>query len=270
MIYSRRMEKASVSIPHELINTVVNHSSENMSELPDNSVALMVTSPPYNVGKDYDKDLSLESHLDLLRHVLRETYRVLESGGRVAFNVANLYRKPYIPLNSYVSQIASEIGYLMRGEIIWIKANGSRSSSAWGSWMSASNPTLRDLHEYVLVFSKDRLDKQRKGESTISRDEFMTATTSTWAIRPESAKRVGHPAPFPVKLVQRLINLYTFEGEVVLDPFMGSGSTAVAAVKTGRLFVGYEVSEDYIELCYRRVADTERIGVPDGRISGRS
>ncbi len=226
-----------------------------MKELPDNSVAFMVTSPPYNVGKDYDEDLSLEDYLEFLGKVLRETYRVLAPGGRVAFNVANLGRKPYIPLNSYVSRIASEIGYLMRGEIIWIKAKGAGGSCAWGSWMSAGNPTLRDLHEYILIFSKDRFDKPAKGKSTISRDEFMMATTSIWTIPSESAKRVGHPAPFPVALVERLINLYTFEGEVVLDPFMGSGSTALAAVKTGRHFVGYEVSGDYIALSYKRITE---------------
>lgn len=253
-------EQASEEMQPELINTVINHSSETMSELPDNSVSLMVTSPPYNVGKEYDADLSLEEYLGFLKKVLTETFRALAPGGRVAFNVANLGRKPYIPLNSHISVIASEIGYLMRGEIIWIKAKGAGGSCAWGSWMSAGNPTLRDLHEYILVFSKDRFDKPRKGKSTISRDEFMMATTSVWTIPPESAKRVGHPAPFPVALVERLINLYTFEGDVVLDPFMGSGSTAVAAVKTGRLFVGYEISKDYIELCYRRIGDSSPMG----------
>ncbi len=247
--------QACSAVPSEIINTVINHSCEDMRELPDNSVSLMVTSPPYNVGKDYDKDLALDEYLAFLKRVLQETFRVLAPGGRVAFNVANLGRKPYIPLNSYISVIASEIGFLMRGEIIWIKARGASGSCAWGSWMSAGNPTLRDLHEYVLVFSKDRFDKPVKGKSTISRDEFMSATTSVWMIPPESARRVGHPAPFPVALVERLINLYTFEGDIILDPFMGSGTTAVAAVRTGRQFVGYEISEDYIALSSKRVEE---------------
>lgn len=249
----------SADIPCELINTVINHSCEDMSEVPDNSVSLMVTSPPYNVGKEYDQDLSLEDYLSFLRKVLQETFRVLAPGGRVAFNVANIGRKPYIPLNSYISVIASEIGYLMRGEIIWIKAKGAGGSCAWGSWMSAGNPTLRDLHEYVLVFSKARFDKPGKGKSTITRDEFMAATTSVWMIPPESARRVGHPAPFPVALVERLINLYTFEGDVVLDPFMGSGSTAVAAAKNGRIFVGYEISPEYIDLTNKRLATVDQM-----------
>lgn len=239
--------------PAECLDRVFEHSSESMRELPENSVALMVTSPPYNVGKDYDRDMSLDEYLQFIERVLTETHRVLVPGGRVAFNVANLGRKPYIPLNAHISLLASSIGFLMRGEIIWMKGKGASGSCAWGSWMSASNPTLRDLHEYVLVFSKQRFDRPNKGRSTIDRDEFMSATTSVWHIPPESAKRVGHPAPFPVALVERLIQLYTFEDDLVLDPFMGSGSTALAAITTGRRYVGYEIDPEYVEICNRRV-----------------
>lgn len=241
-------------VPAHVVNQVISHSSESMSELPDNCIHLMVTSPPYNVGKDYDLDLSLDEYLQFLKTVLAETKRVLAPGGRIAFNVANLGRKPYIPLNSYIAALGVELGLLMRGEIIWVKGKGTAGSCAWGSWMSASNPTLRDLHEYVLIFSKARFDRAFKGKSTIDRDEFMAATTSVWHIPPESARRVGHPAPFPVALVERLIHLYTFEGDVVLDPFMGSGSTAIAAIKTGRRFVGYEVDSQYVRLCRERIA----------------
>jgi modification methylase len=217
-------------------------------------VAFMVTSPPYNVGKDYDVDLTLEEYLDFLKRVLAETQRVLVPGGRVAFNVANLGRKPYIPLNAYVSAMAAGLGFLMRGEIIWVKGKGTTGSCAWGSWMSAANPTLRDMHEYVLIFSKQRFDRPIKGQSTISRDEFMSATTSVWNIPPESARRVKHPAPFPVALVERLIHLYTFEGDTVLDPFMGSGTTDVAAKGCGRHFVGYEIDPAYVSTCMDRVS----------------
>jgi site-specific DNA-methyltransferase (adenine-specific) len=241
-------------IPVHQLDSIFAHSSEDMRELPDNSTALMVTSPPYNVGKDYDLDMTLEEYLAFLKRVLAETKRVLVPGGRIAFNVANLGRKPYIPLNAHIASIAEELGLLMRGEIIWVKAKGAGGSCAWGSWMSAGNPTLRDLHEYVLIFSKERFDRPKKGKSTISRDEFMSATTSVWNIPAESARRVGHPAPFPVALVERLIHLYTFEGDTVLDPFMGSGTTAVAAVQTGRRFVGYEIDPDYLTLSMERVA----------------
>lgn len=245
-------------VPDETLDRVHEHSSEHMPELPDDSVALMVTSPPYNVGKDYDEDMSLEEYLGFLGQVLSETYRVLLPGGRVAFNVANLGRKPYIPLNGYIAAIALNVGFLMRGEIIWIKGKGASGSCAWGSWMSAANPTLRDVHEYVLVFSKKRFGRPDKGRSTMTREEFMTGTTSVWHVPPESARRVGHPAPFPVALVERLIQLYTFENDVVLDPFMGSGSTAVAAVNCRRRYVGYEVDPQYVALSRRRLASVIR------------
>ncbi|MBI4962158.1 MAG: site-specific DNA-methyltransferase [Desulfomonile tiedjei] len=244
----------SSEIPPEHLDRVFQHSSEYMPELPDDSVALMVTSPPYNVGKDYDLDLTLDEYLEFLHKVLAETFRVLLPGGRVAFNVANLGRKPYVPMNAHIARMACDLGFLMRGEIIWIKGKGAGGSCAWGSWMSAGNPTLRDLHEYILIFSKQRFDRPDKGQSTISRDEFMSATTSVWHIPPESARRVGHPAPFPVALVERLVHLYSFEGDVVLDPFMGSGSTAIAAVNCCRRFVGYEIDPTYLSLCMERLA----------------
>lgn len=242
--------------PDAIRNEIFAHSSEEMSEIPDGTVALMVTSPPYNVGKEYDEDLSLDEYLGLLERVFRETYRVLEAGGRVAVNVANLGRKPYLPLNHYVADLLTDIGFMLRGEIIWQKARAAGGSCAWGSWQSAKNPTLRDVHEYVIVGSKESFRRERPGTDTISRDEFLAATMSLWELPPESARRVGHPAPFPVELPRRLIELYTFAGDLVLDPFMGVASTAVAARETGRDYVGYEINPEYIELAERRLADS--------------
>ncbi|RME84728.1 MAG: site-specific DNA-methyltransferase [Caldilineae bacterium] len=242
-------------IPAAVLDTVIRGDSRHMRELPDCSVHLMVTSPPYNARKSYDEDLTLEEYLDLLRAVFRETYRVLTPGGRACVNVANLGRKPYIPLSAFVTQIMLEEGFLMRGEIIWDKGSSAGSSTAWGSWCSATNPTIRDVHEYILLFSKQRFRLQRRDrESTISRDDFLEATKSIWRFPTESARRVGHPAPFPVELPRRLIELYTFAGDVVLDPFMGSGSTALAALQTGRHFVGYEIDETYVALARARIA----------------
>ncbi|MDJ0925929.1 MAG: site-specific DNA-methyltransferase [Acidimicrobiia bacterium] len=242
--------------PDTVINQIFAHSSEEMPEIPDGSVALMVTSPPYNVGKEYDDDLSLDEYLEMLERVFRETYRVLEAGGRVAVNVANLGRKPYLPLNHYVADLLTDIGFLLRGEIIWQKARAAGGSCAWGSWQSAKNPTLRDVHEYIVVGSKESFRRERSGTDTISRDEFLAATMSLWELPPESARRVGHPAPFPVDLPRRLIELYTFAGDLVLDPFMGVASTAVAAIETGRNYVGYEINPEYLELAERRLSDT--------------
>jgi site-specific DNA-methyltransferase (adenine-specific) len=227
-----------------------------MKEVPDNSVHLMITSPPYNVTKEYDENLTLKEYLQLLRNVFTETHRVLVYGGRVCINVANLGRKPYIPLSDHISQMMIEIGYLMRGEIIWYKGAGAGVSMAWGSWQSAANPVLRDTHEYVLVFSKGSFSRKKTEgkEDTITRDQFMEWTKSVWIMNPESAKKVGHPAPFPVELPYRLIQLYTYTGDIVLDPFMGSGSTAIAAVKSGRKFIGYDIDPEYVKLAKDRIA----------------
>ncbi len=240
--------------PPAVLDRLYCQSSESMEQLPDDCVALMVTSPPYNVGKDYDADLSLGEYLELLKAVLVETYRVLEPGGRVAVNVANLGRKPYLPLNHHLAGLLADVGYLLRGEIIWHKAKGAGGSTAWGSWQSAKNPTLRDVHEYVVVACKGAYRRARRGEDTIDKAEFMAATTSVWAIPSESARRVGHPAPFPVALPRRLIELYTFRGDLVLDPFVGAGATAVAAVESERHFVGYDTEPGYLEIAEQRVA----------------
>lgn len=241
--------------PVEYENKIILGTSENMKEIPDNSLHLMVTSPPYNVSKEYDEDLSLKEYLQLLRNVFTETYRVLVYGGRACVNVANLGRRPYIPLSDYISHMMIEIGFKMRGEIIWAKGAGAGVSMAWGSWQSASNPVLRDTHEYILVFSKGTFERKKGDrENTITKEQFMEWTKSVWTINPESAKKVKHPAPFPVELPYRLIQLYTFKGDVILDPFMGSGSTAIAALKSGRKYVGYDIDPEYIKIAEERIA----------------
>ena len=242
-------------VPPEFLNTIVAKSSESMAEIPDHSVHLMVTSPPYNVGKDYDEDLTLEEYLGLLQRVWKEVFRVLVPGGRACINIANLGRKPYIPLHAFIIQEMVELGFLMRGEIIWNKASSASGSTAWGSWCSPGNPTLRDVHEYILIFSKAGFSRKNleKRRATISREEFLELTKSVWSFPAVRAKQVGHPAPFPIELPYRLIQLYTYEEEVVLDPFMGSGQTAIAALQTNRDYIGYEVDEEYINLANKRI-----------------
>jgi len=244
-------------IPPQFLNKIFCKSSEKMEELPDNSVHLMVTSPPYNVGKEYDRDFTLKEYLSFLKTVWKEVYRVLVPGGRACINIANLGRKPYIPLHAFIAKDMFELGFLMRGEIIWNKASSASPSTAWGSWLSPANPTLRDIHEYILVFSKGTFSRRNtnKRRSTISKEEFLEFTKSVWTFPAVSAKEVGHPAPFPVELPYRLIQLYTYEGEVVLDPFMGSGQTAIAAIKTGRLYIGYDIEEEYVKLAERRIKE---------------
>ncbi len=253
---------AEADIPFSQIDgwadRIYNSSSESMP-IPDGSVGLAFTSPPYNVGKDYDEDMSLDGYLELIRRVGTEVYRVLKPGGRFIVNVANLGRKPYIPLHAHFYQIHSEIGFLPMGEIIWQKGRGANGSCAWGSWRSARAPRLRDLHEYLLVFAKGSFTRPDKGTSDLSSDEFTEATLSVWEILPVSAKKVGHPAPFPVELASRVIKLYSYVDDVVLDPFIGSGTTAIAAKKHGRHYVGFEISPEYCKLAEERIANAVRM-----------
>jgi len=245
-------------LPSERSDKIYCKSSEIMSEIPDCSTHLMVTSPPYNVKKEYDEDLSLKEYRDLLRTVFKETYKKLVTGGRACVNVANLGRKPYIPLHSYIIEDMLDIGFFMRGEIMWNKDSSASASTAWGSWLSAGNPVLRDIHEYILVFSKDSFSRRRLNKrNTISKDEFLKWTKSVWTFPAVSARSIGHPAPFPVELPYRLIQLYTFEGDVVIDPFIGSGQTAIAAMKAKRHYIGYDTNKDYVVLARKRIRKFE-------------
>lgn len=248
-------------IKPELLNRIYCKSSEQMNELPDNSIHLMITSPPYNVTKEYDQNLPLSEYLGFLNRVWKETYRVLVPGGRVCINVANLGRKPYIPLHSYIIDSMLELGFLMRGEIIWDKGASSSASTAWGSWLSAANPVLRDIHEYILIFSKGNFTlPSRDKKSSITKNEFLEYTKSIWKFPAASAKRVGHPAPFPEELPARLIKLYSFEDDIILDPFVGSGTTCIAALKLKRNYIGYDITEDYVKLANRKLEEIKKQG----------
>ena len=236
-------------------NQLFTKSSELMDELVDNCISLTVTSPPYNIGKDSDEDLTDDEYWKMITKVFEEVYRVTESGGRLVVNVANLGRKPYIPFSKFFIEIITEIGFLMRGEIIWQKSKGANANFAWGSWLSASNPVIRDIHEYCLIFSKDSMKNSSKGESTMEKEEFMESTLSIWNISPAKAKKIGHPAPFPVELVKKFINLYSFKNNLILDPFMGSGSTAIASRMLDRDYIGYEINHEYVEIANKRIKE---------------
>ncbi len=243
-----------------------------MDDVDDDSVALVVTSPPYFAGKQYEEELDREGvpgsyieYLELLRDVFAECKRVLEPGGRIAVNVANLGRKPYRSLAADVMAIVQDDLHLLpRGEIVWQKGEGASGSCAWGSFRSATNPVLRDVTERVVVASKGRFGralspKERRAaalphESTMAADDFMALTLDVWEFPPESAVRVRHPAPFPVELPQRLMELYTFKGDLVVDPFCGSGSTLIAARRCGRDAVGYDLDRAYVALAQERLA----------------
>lgn len=251
----KKIKYVENKIPNQLLNTIICDSSEQMIDLPDNSVHLMITSPPYNVTKEYDSDLTLKDYLELLHKVWSETYRVLVPGGRACINIANLGRKPYIPMHGFVIDSMLELGFLMRGEIIWNKASSASPSTAWGSWLSAANPVLRDIHEYILIFSKEGFSLERNNKkSTIEKKEFLEYTKSVWNFNAVSAKKIGHPAPFPEELPNRLIKLYSFQNDIILDPFVGSGTTCISALKNQRRYIGYDVDEKYVKLANKRIS----------------
>ena len=257
----KNIEYKEEKIPEENLNKLYCKSSESMDELPDNSIHLMITSPPYNVGKEYDNDLTIDEYLELLTAVFAQTHDKLVTGGRACVNIANIGRKPYIPLHAMVIEIMLDLGFLMRGEIIWDKSASAGGSCAWGSWMSASNPVLRDYHEYILIFSKDSYSKSKSQtkKDTIQKDDFIQWTKSIWTFPAVNAKRIGHPAPFPIELPHRLINLYSYEGDVVLDPFCGSGTTCIAALQNNRNYIAYDNNAEYIELAQKRIENNKFI-----------
>ncbi len=262
----------TVAPPQPVAEPFMCGDARAMSAVADNSVALVVTSPPYFAGKQYEEELERDGvpssyleYLQMLTEVFAECMRTLEPGGRIAVNVANLGRKPYRSLSADVIRILEhDLGLLLRGELVWQKGEGASGSCAWGSWRSPANPVLRDLTERVIVASKGRFDrarnlKQRTNEGlphqpTLLPEDFLSLTLDVWTIPPESARRVGHPAPFPVELPEQLIRLYTYADDLILDPFMGSGSSLVAAARLGRRYVGYDLDPDYVDIARNRVA----------------
>ena len=245
-------------------------SSEEMNEVQDNSVHLVVTSPPYNVGKEYGKYVDkhpLSQYLDFLNEVWRECVKKLVRGGRIAVNVADTWRQPYLPLHSYITQQLLGLGLLMRGTIYWDKGASVGVSTAWGSWRSPSNPTLRDVGEYIVIFCKDSFKLESKNKlSTITSEEFTEYTKSVWRMKTADAKKTGHPSPFPEELPYRLIQLYTYRGDTVLDPFLGSGTTCKVAKALGRRSIGYEVDESYRSIIEKRIAGYQTL--LDDQVSG--
>ena len=292
----------TVLAPTPVDEPFVHGDSRAMDAVADGSVALVVTSPPYFAGKQYEEELEREGvpasyleFLQMLTDVFAECVRKLEPGGRIAVNVANLGRKPYRSLSADVIRILEhDLGLLLRGELIWQKGEGASGSCAWGSFRGAANPVLRDISERIIVASKGRFDRARTPRqrataglphrSTVMTDDFLLSTLDVWSMPTESAKRVGHPAPFPVELPEQLIKLYTFEDDLVLDPFMGSGSALVAAARLGRRYVGYDLDPAYVEIARSRVAtalsepepaspadsaDLAEVSVVDGKSASR-
>jgi len=227
-----------------------------MRGIAGSSYDLAVTSPPYNLGMDYngqDDYLDLDDYYSWCGEWLAEIYRLLKDNGRLALNhylsCGNASRRfaPIMELN----HIAERIGYKHHGVAVWNDATLSQRT-AWGSWLSASAPYVNSPYEVILILHKGDWNIG-KGESDIQKDEFMEATSGVWNLSPE--KNREHPAPFPVSLPKRCVGLLSFVGATVIDPFMGSGTTGVAAVKTGRRFIGIEIDPDYYAIAKRRIEE---------------
>jgi len=236
--------------------------------LPDRCAGLVFTSPPYHVGKDYDSDQSFEDYLALLQGAFTEAFRVLEHGGRILVNVAGLGRQPYVPLPGIVARILGEVGFTLAGEIVWIKSTAPRSM-AKGTFFSPQHPVIEDLSERIVMAVKGdfgRVPKVNERKTlglpfagdmdidALQRTNWMSWASDLWFVAPVSAKQIGHPCPFPPELAERAIRMYSFVGDLVVDPFAGSGTTCQVAHEFGRRFYGVDLDPDYVVLARQRLS----------------
>lgn len=253
-------------ISSDVMNKIFTRSSETMSEIPDESVPLIVTSPPHKDLNISERLKAYDANRYMLRRVWKECHRILADGGRMCVHVQNKGRNPYIPFSSHVIEDLLYIGFHMRGDIIWNKGISSGTTTNWGTFGSAQNPILRDIHEYILVFGKGNQSRERAAteEEKLSSEVFTELTLSVWNMRPAPTRKIGHPEAVPIELPRRCILLYSYPNDVVVDPFIGSGTTALAALSSRRRFVGYEINEDYSSLSQSRIVSYEEYKAKTG------
>ncbi|GAP09106.1 DNA modification methylase [Bellilinea caldifistulae] len=255
---SNNFSKENNSLPEELTNTILcGDSRDVLKTVPDNSIDLIFTSPPYNFGLEYDQQDDAhkwEQYFDKLFAIFDECIRVLKYGGRIAVNIQPLF-SDYIPSHHMISNFFLSRKMIWKGEILWEKNNYNCKYTAWGSWKSPSNPYLKYTWEFIEIFAKGTLKKAGKPEHVdISAEEFKEWVVAKWNIAPErKMKEFGHPAMFPEKLAERVIKLFSFVGDVVLDPFNGVGTTTAVAKKLGRKFIGIDISQEYCEIAKKRI-----------------
>lgn len=231
-----------------------------LKKYPDNIIDLIFTSPPYNFGIKYDKykdDVDWKDYFSFLYSIFDECIRVLKHGGRLLVNIRPNYCNG-IPTHHILSNYFLNKGLLWKGEIIWEKNHYGCSHTAWGSWKSPSNPYLKTSWEFILVYCKGSLcHSGDKNLIDITSEEFKSWTYARWNIPPETKmNEYGHPAMFPEKLVERAIKLFSFKGDIVLDPFNGVGTTCVVAHKLGRKYIGIDISEEYCRIAEKRIKNS--------------
>ena len=247
-------------VPGSYTNQILlGDSEEVLKNLPDNCIDLIFTSPPYNFGLDYpshDDSNHWQGYFDKLFAIIDECVRVLKYGGRLAINIQPLY-SDYIPSHHIISKKLMDAKLIWKGEILWEKNNYNCKYTAWGSWKSPSNPYLKYTWEFIEVFCKGSLQKPgNRDKADISADDFKKWVVGKWSIAPEkNMKAFDHPAVFPEELARRVIQLFSFQGDTVLDPFSGVGTTCVVAKKLGRTFLGIDNSEKYCETARTRLQE---------------
>lgn len=250
-------EKSAADLPSHLENKIICGDAEwALKQLPANCVDLIFTSPPYNFGLEYDAaqdDHHWERYFDKLFAILDEGVRILKHGGRLVINIQPLF-SDYIPSHHIISHHLMKRKMIWKGEILWEKNNYNCKYTAWGSWRSPSNPYLKYTWEFLEVFCKGSLKKIGVKPSDLTADEFKKWVVAKWSIAPErNMKELGHPAMFPEELAKRVIKLFSFPGDVVLDPFNGAGTTTAVAQQLERRFVGIDTSEEYCAIARKRL-----------------
>jgi len=245
----------------EFINKIINDDCLNViKKLPDNSIDAVITSPPYNLNIEYDKykdDKSFDEYIIFMKNVLSEIKRIVKIGGRVMINLAPA-NSLYYPTHHILSAVMIELGFIWKAEFIWNKNNYSCPYTTWGSWKSPSSPYIKTTYEYINIYCKDSLKKTGKQEDIdITEEEFKKWTNGLWNITPEiNMKKFGHPAMFPEEIPKRLIKLFTYKNDIILDPFCGTGTTCLVAKKLARKFIGIDISEQYCKVAEKRIKNS--------------
>lgn len=249
-------------LPDDFVNSIVcDDSLKFLSKLPDNCVDLIFTSPPYNFGIGYDSaedDTDWAQYFKQLFSIFNECIRILKYSGRIVVNIQPLF-SDYIPCHHIVSNFFMGEGLIWKGEILWEKNNYNCKYTSWGSWKSPSSPYLKYTWEFIEIFSKGDLKKMgNKEDIDISADDFKEWTVAKWSIAPERRMGLfGHPAMFPEELAKRIIKLFSYKHDIVLDPFNGVGTTTYVANKLGRRYIGVDISDRYCDKAKDRIESND-------------
>ncbi len=255
---NHNFSKHNNNLPQEFENQILcGDSLELLQKLPDNCIDLILTSPPYNFGLEYAEtqdDFMWKRYFDKLFAIFEQCVRVLKYSGRIIINIQPLY-SDYIPTHHLISNFFIQKKLIWKTEILWEKNNYSAKLSSWGSWKSPSSPYLKGTWEYLEVFCKGTLKKEGKKEDIdITEEEFKEWVNAKWSIAPErNMQKFGHPAMFPEELAKRVIKLFSYQNDVVLDPFNGAGTTTYVAKILNRKYLGIDISEEYCKTAIQRI-----------------